>query len=981
MISVLIWRFIFLAEKRRSENKMKMLKKSLSIFLALTMLLTAIFTMVSCGDGNADDTGDTNGTDNGSADQSGTGTYVVSVASIGGLPLSGVYVYVYADSTLADLKGYSETGNDGKATFELPVSSDYAVVISGVPKGYKVEEYYQFSGNTAVITLHSSVVADESMAGAKLSVGNIMYDFSVTTPDGETVTLSEVLKDKKVVVLNFWYNGCSACELEFPYMQEAYDMYEGDVEIIAVDPLFDSASTKGYQESRGLTFTMASVSSNWTTAFNVNGGDIDAYPTTVIIDRYGTICMIEEGALVSLRYWTSIFEHFTANDYKQKIIGSADDLLTQVAPTYEMPSSDEIAAAVNDGEITVTYRADEEDEYSWPFIKTEKIGEECLKASNAGIDGSYAIIYADVELKAGEAFAFDYISSSERFSDIMFVIVNDEDIYQISGIPENEVWTACYPCVAEEDGTYKVALCYLKDDSTGEGDDTVYVDNFRVVDADKINVATYIPRYAASTEDGINYDYVDVFYNEYDGYYHVGSVNGPLLLADLMNTTVFSEENSIYLMALNGDVTVGGYNYYDDMLPYFNYASNSQINGICTVTKELAEYLKITASVLGFDGTENEWLKICKYYQSYGTNGEQLEDPIKGLSAESAYKATLGVGVETNFFFYDRVIMPRGLRAEFIPTVSGVYRITSRNESAHGVDGWIFAEDGTELLVFERDERMFNIDGEVSMLLYMEAGTPYYIDIAFWDLYEVGYIYYDIEFVAAQYDHFRLASPGYFTYDSNATGDAMYRVIAGGIDVILGSDGYYYEDLGKDASGEQIYGSLLYADFSGITGIFSSPVATVPSYDENGNPAFDENGDPIMIKGMIELGGFDFSKTEDDFYILGIIASKGGDIDATDKYLRETWGEDYDSYAEIYRLEDIYDGIYHGRGEDLTDEISKFLPLMLNEKDHPERAGCVPVSEELAAILQLLMDKYTFENVENSWRKLCYYYDHLGPDA
>ena len=37
------------------------------------------------------------------------------------------------------------------------------------------------------------------------------------------------------------------------------------------------------------------------------------------------------------------------------------------------------------------------------------------------------------------------------------------------------------------------------------------------------------------------------------------------------------------------------------------------------------------------------------------------------------------------------------------------------------------------------------------------------------------------------------------------------------------------------------------------------------------------------------------------------------------------------------------------------------------------RIGCVAVDAELAKILQQLMDKYTFEGVENSWLKLCYY--------
>ena len=91
--------------------------------------------------------------------------------------------------------------------------------------------------------------------------------------------------------------------------------------------------------------------------------------------------------------------------------------------------------------------------------------------------------------------------------------------------------------------------------------------------------------------------------------------------------------------------------------------------------------------------------------------------------------------------------MPRGMFAEFIPSKSGVYRITSRTDSGNDVDGWIFDENRKELLAFENDERMFQDMENVSMVFYMEAGKKYYINIAFWDMYEVGNIYYDIEYV------------------------------------------------------------------------------------------------------------------------------------------------------------------------------------------------------------------------------------------
>ena len=44
-----------------------------------------------------------------------------------------------------------------------------------------------------------------------------------------------------------------------------------------------------------------------------------------------------------------------------------------------------------------------------------------------------------------------------------------------------------------------------------------------------------------------------------------------------------------------------------------------------------------------------------------------------------------------------------------------------------------------------------------------------------------------------------------------------------------------------------------------------------------------------------------------------------------------------------------------------------------------EVVGCVLVDETLANILYQLTSKYTFPGVENSWAKLCCYYQYYGP--
>lgn len=930
---------------------MKKMKKVLSLLVAVATVLAMCSMLSACKD---------DGGDSGNADGANT-TYTVTVKSVGGLCLSGISVEVYEKDSLSDLKGFGETDDSGVATVELPQKDSYVVKLSSVPKGYSVEETYPLTANTA-ITLSSSLIMGEDISTATLGLGDVMYDFTVTTPDGTEVTLSKMLEEKKMVLLNFWYVGCSACTSEFPYMQEAYEMFEEDVGIIAVDPLQQGAdAVANYPASYGmtLTFPMAECPYSWKAAFPTSG---EYYPTSVFIDRYGVIVLIEVGGMPSLRPFTSIFEKLTADDYTQVLYNEAEEALTAQLPLYEMDTSENVSAIMGSSDLPITYHPKTEGErveYAWPFIETEKNGVKCLMASNAGYDDSHAILYAEVELKKGQAFGFDYLISSELGGDILYVNVNGEVMNTISGYNDVERWDGCYPVVADHDGTYEVVFIYLKDSGTSAGDDTVYIRNARIVDESEIDAKTYLPKQAATTEDDFTYEYVDIVYNDADGYYHVGTKNGPLLLANLMNYSQFNEEKTVWEMASDGEIVVDGKDYLEELTTYCAYAGNSQISGYCTVNQELYDLLIAVDKAAGFDDEDtNEWLKLCKYYASYGTNGEQLEDPIAGLANFSAYTATLGKNVSTNYFYYNRVIMPRGLYAKFVPTKSGAYRITSRNESQQGVDGWIFGDDENgnmiELLCHEPCERMYSSDTEISMVYYMEAGKSYYINIAFYDLYEEGYIYYDVEYLGATYDYFELCSQGYFTYDTDTTGSAMYHTISGGIDVVLGEDGIYYHDLGN---GEK--GSKIYADFVGTT-IYDDPITTVGVYT-----------------GLIEKGAFDFSKSETDHVVLVAMAQNDNDPDKTIEWLKEYWGDDYETYYVSHNVDDVLNGIYHGDGKDMTEIARKYANKIITGSKE-ELEGCVVVTEELGDLLQKLMDKFTFEGVEYSWLKLCYYYDYMG---
>ncbi len=923
---------------------MKNMKRTLVFLTVIAMAVSLCAGLAGCN-GNGEDGSQANPNTGSSVN------YTVTVKSAGGMALSGVGISVYTDDAFTNLQNTMNTNDSGIATLALPEGGQYYIKLSGVPAGYALEEYYTFSGTSASITLTSALVQADSLPNS-LKLGDVMYDFTVTAPDGTKITLSELMKDKKMALLNFWYTGCSWCITEFPYMEEAYQMYKDDVAIVALDPMGESnESIASFPALNGLslTFPMAGCPTSWASTFSISG-----YPTSVMVDRYGVIVMIEEGAITSLRPFTCLFDTLTADDYQQKLYESIGEVVTRPRPTVEMADSETVAGILGTTELPITfYPAEGENaEYMWPFVETQKNEETCLMASNKGIDETYAILYADVTLEAGQALRFDYLCSTEADNDFLAVIVDGEDVYRISGRNETEKWEVCYPIVAEKDGTYQLVLSYIKDSSDAAGDDTVYIKNMQIVDASEIKTKTQLPRPAYTTEDGFTYSYAELVYNKNDGYYHVGTQKGPLLLVDLMNTTHFNEEDYIWNMAYEGKVVVDGVDYADRLEVYSNYANNSNLYGLCPVNQELYDLMLMVDKALGFDNEDDmEWLKACKYYQTYGTN-EQMENPIMGLCPDAAFTAKLG---SNNSFYYNRPIMPRGFYAAFVPSRSGVYRITSHNEAVMGVEGWIRNGDKVDLLTYEADERMFNDPLEVSMVYYMKAGETYYISIAFRDLYEVGTIQYDVEFLGSTYSHFRSCSPGPFTYSTDETGTAVNYTIAPGIDVVLGDDGYYYHDLGDGKKGSKIY-----ADFTGLTDSFNVPISTV------GN-----------LEGLIDRGAFDFSKNEDDDFILTVLEINDNDREKAIQYLKDTWGTEFDTNYKLYQVADVLDGIYHGTGKDYTEVMRKYEKQIITSGS-AERRGCVLVTEELAEILQLLMDKYTFQGVETCWRRLSYYYDYMG---
>lgn len=248
--------------------------------------------------------------------------YTVAVKTEGGMPLADVKIRIYKNKSLDDIVWIAETDDEGMTSFTSESSDKYTAVLEGLPEGYKAEKSYTLKGKNTEILLKTEMIKSNELSDVKYNVGDVIRDFSVTSSDGSVYQISELLKEKKAVVLNFWYMNCAPCKMEFPYLQRAYEQYSEDIEVLAIDPVDGTDSTiSDFAEDLGLTFPMIKGESEWESSMQLT-----AYPTTVVIDRYGTIVMMHRNSITEDGVFERIFEYFVSEDYEQGIIKNISEI-------------------------------------------------------------------------------------------------------------------------------------------------------------------------------------------------------------------------------------------------------------------------------------------------------------------------------------------------------------------------------------------------------------------------------------------------------------------------------------------------------------------------------------------------------------------------------------------------------------------------------------------------------------------------------
>jgi len=123
----------------------------------------------------------------------------------------------------------------------------------------------------------------------RTAVGQKYLDFSMPAPDGTVIKLSDIVKENKIVFIDFWASWCGPCRASIPELKQIHaDYHDQGLEFYAVSYDNDrDAWLKAIDEEE----------LNWPNASNVQGWNcptasdyaIRGIPASVLIDQDGVI--------------------------------------------------------------------------------------------------------------------------------------------------------------------------------------------------------------------------------------------------------------------------------------------------------------------------------------------------------------------------------------------------------------------------------------------------------------------------------------------------------------------------------------------------------------------------------------------------------------------------------------------------------------------------------------------------------------------
>ena len=964
--------------------------------------------------------------------------YRVTVKSEGNLLFKDHRVMVYKNGNAVSS---GKTDENGVFTFSAE-EGNYTVYSNDIPKGYAYKNGpLELTADTleGEIVLKSAIITEKPADNTRYVIGDIFHNYTFTTTyevpqyeyerdaednvvrddNGNAIvaknlgseiwskSVTEILKEKKVLILNNWGTNCSNCIVEMPHMQEVYEEYGDLIELVAVSnyvPYDTDAIVTNYAKNNGLTFPLMLDQNGFTAKFGITG-----WPTTVVIDRYGAIARIEVGAITSVDAWKRLIEKYIGDDYVQTFTPGdhvSDSINTEISKpdiTVDDDHYEKLGEAINNKESLASASAsvvwstgETQYEYAWPFLVKQPEDIEAgeiqsdipyMYASNTGKPNSMAVICAKVTVPAGKVFTFDYYISSEAGYDSFFVYWDGRIIYGASG--EAGEWKTCHAYVDLADGTHDLIFVYRKDDSNDEGIDNVYIRNVHFEGASDITESTDMLRSAAygDISNGRFAHYASVALDENDKngfgskYYHVdfdslenntyaGNDKNPLLFVNLRSATPWSpysindlvlarnleakEGEDEYLYSFVFTIKGVTRDYRNDFIKYLSAASSSYVPNCVPVDEFLHDmlvaFMQEVTEKNKIEWHEDKWLEACYFYSHYGS-GDPVGNPILGVMEETAI--TIGLGKHTADLTRNMAPFPVVTYA-FTSEADGVYKFESLIENAqYGAQIWIYrdSENIDKPLVYDGDYRIHR-DGtneqNFVVYYYMKANQKYYVAVAFMNQ-ESGT--YDFEITDMEIDSYTELTPASLDFYSMILDEKGEW--SGGEVELAGAIEYETKRETKYGKEDDYYyaknGSPIYIDVENVTtGLITVPISKLLELDVPYPPTFEVTDD------YVPYGFFDFR-------YCSIYWEEGNNLYVAPSCDISEIDPSYKNYTEILKgyVNNAEDGLVH-----VNQEIVDILTLFFELRVHTvylvtQNDGSRAISIEAP--------------LENEWLRFCWY--------
>ena len=149
--------------------------------------------------------------------------------------------------------------------------------------------FSRFSGK-CLIALGALLMSMLSMQAHALTIGDVAPDFTLKNLQGTNLNLAE--QRGEIILINFWASWCGPCRKEMPVLQKLQDKYQDlGVQVWGVNVEQENQAGKDFLADLDLSFSIFFDQTNSLSKTY----QVEAMPTTVIIDRDGKVRFVFQG--------------------------------------------------------------------------------------------------------------------------------------------------------------------------------------------------------------------------------------------------------------------------------------------------------------------------------------------------------------------------------------------------------------------------------------------------------------------------------------------------------------------------------------------------------------------------------------------------------------------------------------------------------------------------------------------------------------